>query len=131
MRVSLTDHATAQYVLRVKPGLDEDTARRELLALINVAGDPVPELPWKPVDTFHGSCFLEISDGIALVLQPKGKHYAATTVITRAADTPLVEKRKAERKRKRASARRSRARALERHQRNRRRAETSGSGWPD
>ena len=130
MRVGITDHCCRQYQARVRPGIDLQTVRRELISLIKLAGDPQLELDWKH-QSANGGCYLEISDGIALTLQPNGKGWAATTVVIRGAHGDYYRERKQERKRRRRDARRARSHYSGRHNRNVKRLETWGPEWPD
>lgn len=89
----------------------------------------MPELDW-----YEGpGTFLDISDGIALLLQPaegNRKRMAAVTLLTRASDSKEIRERRRKRKKLRERRRKQREARDSLHQRNARRA-TSGAGWPE
>lgn len=133
MNVHITNHAVAAYQARVRP-VPSDVARRELIALVRLAGDPVPELDWKAPSPELGGSYLELTDGVALVLQGD----KAVTVVTRGEHyTVVADNRRRHKRQRRADKRREREaklRASGRHKTARARREreqTSGPGWPD
>lgn len=105
-RVRLTEHAIARYAERVKPTLTHGACKRELLALLRGAGDPVERLEWhRPGigDRVDGYCVL--SDGIALVLHRSGHRLYAVTCIIRGQDSDEVRRAKNRRRANRRAAR--------------------------
>jgi hypothetical protein len=100
MRIGLTEHAVNQYVARVKPAFSFDQAKRELLALVEICGNyPTSETPpWKP-DEEDGREYLELSDGIFLVINAE---HRAVTCLT---NSGFSSERRAEKNRRKASKR--------------------------
>lgn len=96
-RVQVTEHAIERYQERVRPTLEVAAAKRELVALVEMAGAPTPEPPaW--ADYVHPApdSYLVLSDGV-LGLIRGGR---MTSVIVRGAMAP--EYREAKRKERRA-----------------------------
>lgn len=118
MKVTLTRHAVDRYRDRVKPGLGRAVARRELEALIGLAGDSVARPPWPLPEAYEheaGVAWLLIADGIALVLSDKRTHWCAIScTINSGISEHERERRNSRRRRRKARARRHRDKALER-----------------
>jgi hypothetical protein len=130
----LTDHCIEQYVARVKPGLKLEAAKRELIALVKLAGDPVPELDY----AHENGMFLEITDGIALALDrfsPSKQRWMAITVLTRGGHNEVVTTERRARKRRRREIKRrereAKLRASGRYKTARAKQQTYGVGWPE
>lgn len=131
MRVSVTDHAVEAYTRRVRP-IPAPAARREILALVKLAGKPVEGLDWKHDSSQHGATYLELTDGVALVL----KGSTAVTVVVRGAQgTHYADERRRAKRERRARKRREREAKLRASGRYKvarlRREATDGPGWPE
>lgn len=108
MKLWVSDHAVERYIERVAPGLDELTAREQLRLLLEMA-EVKPEPPeWTEGTDFRRSpAYAEVSDGIAVALEPSGNNrLIATTVLVRGGRDSKA--RAAHKARKRARKRRLR-----------------------
>jgi hypothetical protein len=107
MRYRITQHARARYVERIKPLLTTEQAEAELSRLLDMAGEPSPELPkWAPLHLHDADAWLEIAPGILCPLTREKKGYVVCSVLARAGCPPEVrEARAAERRRRKAKRR--------------------------
>jgi hypothetical protein len=91
--IRVTDHAVEQYQARVKPALDFDQARREVLALVlgaEIQAEPPPWLWPDPSNKPEG--YIVVADGICFPVAKRG------TIVTCLANCNRSEPRRAARK---------------------------------
>src|SRR4030088_1437386 len=85
--VRLTRHAAEQYQLRVKPGLDLDTAPTQLERL-RLTGQVSAAAPEWLTTAEPARYYLLLGDAVALPLAPQGEGWVATTCLTQGTLTP-------------------------------------------
>jgi len=108
--VQVSEHAANQYQHRVKPGLEPDTACRELerlAALGNVTASPPAWINAKDPAPY----WLALADAIVLPLKPQDGRWIATTCVTQQTLTPARRDAKTTRKILPRSLNRARRRA--------------------
>ena len=115
--IGLTQHAVARYRERVRPALDADQVRRELLALLELAGDPGPPPEWVHAAADPCHAYLELADGVALGLKANGRtRWDAVTVFVRGGEAESYRRHRA-RKRKQEKQRQRLRREAEKRSR--------------
>lgn len=99
--IVLSTHAVERYRDRVKPALSVADARTELQVLLEGAGPPTERPPFA-AGYGQGDAFVEVSDGICLVLvRHPDKLVAATCLVRCGLDPSRRARRKAIRRKKR------------------------------
>ena len=108
--VMLSAHAVEQYQHRVKPGLDLETARGELVRLRGL-GEISAEAPDWVNAAKPASYYLLLGDAIVLPLAPQGDGWVATTCVTLRTLTSTRRNAKSARKASLAARKRAQRRA--------------------
>lgn len=108
--IGVTRHAVERWQERVRPALDLDQCRAELLALVRAAGQPSSEQPAWHTRAVPNSLYLNISDGIACTVQDG----SVTTVLTRGEEAAGHRQAKKARQKKRRAERAARRNAISR-----------------
>ncbi len=102
----MSAHAAEQYHLRVRPGLDLDTARAELEQL-QLMGQVSTKPPGWVTAAEPARYYLLLGEAVVLPLAPQEQGWVATTCLTKGTLTPTGRARKSARKAARTARKRA------------------------
>lgn len=101
MVVELSKHCVERWRDRVRPGLDVDSARRELVGVLGCAGGTVVDIApdWSGLAAPDSrTSYLVVGDDLVLVLIELGDHLLAKTCVPRGSIAPWERMRRRNRK---------------------------------